>query len=264
MGAASAQLDFEPVELPAAELEPLALVGAWRLRSPDRRVGGISAIAAYGDELVAVTDSGAIVRFDKAIRPGLTARVADLPAGPGDRRFKMNRDSEAIALDPQGRGWWIAFEARDELWLFDHRFTRALRRLAVPAGLTSATRGIEGLAVWQGGLLAFPESGGSALAWRGGRWSRLRLERRSALSGAVELGDGLVLLIERRLTPAGLHNALALVRPEGAALRTLWRKRLPAGRLDNFEGIAAQPNAGGGYRLWIVSDDNFHPRMRTC
>jgi hypothetical protein len=231
--------------------------------SRDPRVGGVSALAVDGDELVAVTDTGAVLQFPKAIRPQLRTRVRDLPSGPGDERFKMNRDSEAIARDPDNRGWWIAFENRDELWLYDWGFARALQRVVVPRERMSLNAGIEGLASGKGGLLAFPESGGSALSWSSGRWGEARVEPRTPLSDAVRLDDGSVLLVERRLTATGFSNVLALVRADGATFRTVWRKRLPVGRRDNVEALAAERTDGGGYRLWMMTDDNFHPRLRT-
>lgn len=260
---AVALLELEPVEISAPKLAPLVLVGAWRLTSPEPRFGGVSGLAVDGDELVAITDAGVVLRFPKAVRRQLPLRVGDLPAGPGDERFKKNRDSEAIARDPRHRGWWVAFENRDQLWLFDPGFNRALQRVAVPRGLLSFNTGIEGLAIGEGGLLAFPESGGSALVWRQGQWLKASLQSRTPVSEAIWLEDGAILLVERRLTAAGFSNALALVRADGATFRTLWRKRLPVGSRDNVEALAAEPIAGGGYRLWMMSDDNFHPRQRT-
>lgn len=260
---AVALLEFAPAGFAAADWAPLLLVDAWRVTSRDPRVGGVSALAVDGDELVAVTDTGAVLQFPKAIRPQLRTRVRDLPSGPGDERFKMNRDSEAIARDPDNRGWWIAFENRDELWLYDWGFARALQRVVVPRERMSLNAGIEGLASGKGGLLAFPESGGSALSWSSGRWGEARVEPRTPLSDAVRLDDGSVLLVERRLTATGFSNVLALVRADGATFRTVWRKRLPVGRRDNVEALAAERTDGGGYRLWMMTDDNFHPRLRT-
>lgn len=256
-------LDLAPVGIAASNWAPLTLVGAWRVTSSDQRVGGVSALAADGDQLVAVTDAGAVVQFPKTIRPQLRARVRDLPAGPGDGRFRWNRDPEAIARDPQNRGWWIAFENLDELWLYDRNFTHALQRMVVPREQLSWNTGIEGLASGERGLLAFPESGGSVLGWSGGRWGKASVEPRTPLSDSVRLDDGSILLVERRLTPTGFANALALVQSDGATFRTVWRKRLPVARSDNVEAVAAERTAGGGYRLWIMTDDNFHPRMRT-
>ncbi len=258
-----AALTLAPIEISAAQLAPLALVGAWRLTSPEPRVGGISGLAVDGEELVALTDSGVVLRFPKRVRPQMRVQVADLPAGPGDERFKINRDSEAILRDPEGRGWWIAFENREELWLFDPSFSRALKRIAVPSGELSENSGIEGLAGGGASILAFPEGGGSVLEYSEERWRQLRLDRSTPVADAVRIDDRSVLLVERRLTSAGFGSALALVRREGAMFRTVWRKRLPVGWRDNVEAVAAEPIAGGGHRLWIMTDNNFHPRQRT-
>ena len=260
---AVAALELEPVDIPAAELSPLALVGAWRLTSGEPRFGGVSGFAVDGDQLVAVTDAGVVLRFPKQLRRRLPLLVADLPAGPGDPRFKYNRDSEALARDPHGRGWWVAFENRDELWLYDRGFTRALQRVAIARASLGLNSGIEGLASGRGGIVAFPESGGFAFSRSGGRWAQAPLDHRTPLSDAVRLDESSILLLERRLTTSGFSNRLALIRAEGAGLRTVWRKRLPVGRLDNVEAVAAERIAGGGYRLWMMSDDNFHPRLRT-
>lgn len=260
---AVARLELEPVELSAAGLAPLELAGAWRLTSSEPRVGGVSGLAVDGADLVAITDAGVVLRFPGKLRTQLPVRIADLPAGPGDGRFKQNRDSEALARDPRNRGWWVAFENRDELWLYDHRFARALQRIAVARGSLDFNTGIEGLASGPGGFAAFPESGGSALIWKRGRWSKAPLDTRTPLSDAARLDDGSILLVERRLTSRGFSNALALVRSDGAGLRTVWRKRLPVGARDNVEAVAAERIASGGYRLWLMTDDNFHPRLRT-
>ena len=258
---AVAELEFERIDISAAELAPLALVGAWLLTSPQPRVGGISGLAIDGEHLVAITDSGAVLRFSKELRPRMQARIADLSSGPGDPRFKRNRDSEAILRDSQDRGWWVAFENREQLWLFDHGFTRALGRMAVPRGRLSENTGIEGLAGADGVIFAFPEKGGSALRLKNGRWARARIDRSTRISDAVQVGDA-TLLLHRRLTLKGFDNALALARRDGGAFRTIWRKRLPVSWRDNFEAVAAERIAGG-YRLWMMSDDNFHPPLRT-
>jgi hypothetical protein len=41
------------------------------------------------------------------------------------------------------------------------------------------------------------------------------------------------------------------------------RIELPVGRLDNFEGVAAEPLPRGGSRLWLITDDNLQRPMRT-
>ena len=259
---AVAALYVEPIEI-SGDLAPLVLAGAWRLTSPEPRFGGISGLALDGDQFVALTDAGAILRFSKALRPGSPVAVAELPSGPGSARFKQNRDSEAIVRDPAGRGWWVAFEGRDALWLYDTGFTRALTHIWVqPEGLGYNT-GIEGLVARPDALIAFPESGGVVLGWsRAGRTNVPR-KPQSPISDAAQIDGQSVFLLERRVTALGFRTALTFARPDGASFRTAWRRRLPVRRRDNLEGIAAEPLTGGGYRVWIISDDNFHPRLRT-
>ena len=258
----AAQVSLQPVGLTSAGLAPLELVGAWQLTSAGARIAGVSGMAAHGDELVAITDIGTVIRMPKQLRGKMAAIVFSLPAGPGDGHVKSNRDAEAILRDPAGRGWWVAFERHDELWLYDGNFSRALGRAEIPDSNLGNNTGIEGLAAQAGAILAFPESGREALRFSGGRWDRVRLEGSRRVSDAVALDGGLMLLVERRLTLTGFHNALALMDARGPVLKTVWRRRLPVGWRDNIEAIAAERTAGG-YRLWLATDDNFHPRLRT-
>ena len=258
----TAQVSLKPVQLSTSGLAPLEMVGAWSLTSTGARIAGVSGMAVDGEELVAITDVGGVVRMPKQLRRRMPAQLFDLPSGPGDGRVKSNRDAEAILRDPAGRGWWVAFEKRDTLWLYDKGFTRALGQVAVPDSKLGNNTGIEGLAALGATILAFPESGREALRFRDGRWDEVRRADSRRVSDAVAIDGGLILLVERRLTLFGLKNALALVDARGPVLRTLWRKRLPADWRDNVEAIAAE-RTEGGYRLWLATDDNFHPRLRT-
>ncbi|MFL6773674.1 MAG: esterase-like activity of phytase family protein, partial [Sphingomicrobium sp.] len=126
LGPRSARLALEPVRLDPRGFAPLHLAGAWRLTSDDPRFGGISALALDGGSLLALSDSGVLVRFAKLEGSTVSAAIRELPDGPGDPRFKSRRDSEAIVRDASGRGWWVAFENRNELWLYDGGFARPL------------------------------------------------------------------------------------------------------------------------------------------
>ena len=59
---------------------------------------------------------------------------------------------------------------------------------------------------------------------------------------------------------SGFDNQLWIAAGAGQPAR---RIALDLGPLDNMEGIAAERLPDGGTRLWIVSDDNFRPWMRT-
>ena len=264
LGPRATQIQFEPVQLDSDGFAPMRLLGAWKLESADRRVGGLSSLAFDNSTLVALSDSGVIVRFPKPGGPTAPAVVQELPGGPGNPRQKINRDSEALVHDSANRGWWVGFETRDELWLYNDTFTRALRRIAIPARRLQLNRGIEGIAAIGTGLLLLPESGGRLLRLDRDRWSEVPFDfEETRSSDLAALGDGSLLVIERRLTPVGIRNALVRLRPCETGYCLVWRRPLTLGIIDNVEGIAVEPAESGASRLWLVTDDDSAPPRRT-
>ena len=237
------------VEVPVGE----GLRG-WQLAAPEKRFGGLSALAVEPGGLVALTDSGVVVRFSSP-EPGdatVVFALRDLPDGPGSPLRKSARDSESLLADPAGRGWLVAFENRHSLWLFSGGFERAIakRRLDVD---WSFNRGGEALvAARDGKVMVLPEDGGRAA---GGA-----MIAPAGTSDATRLPDGRLVLLLRRWTWRGFATHLQI---DGGAGRPARRIALDLAPLDNMEGIAAAPLPDGGTRLWIVSDDNFRPWMRT-
>ena len=225
---------------------------AWRLTAPDPRFGGLSALAIDRGALVALTDSGVVVRFAPPVAGG-TVRFAlrDLPGGPGSARRKSMRDSESLLADRASGGWWVAFENRHSLFLFDRAFRRVLggQRLKVGWGHNF---GGEALVARAGGVMVLPELGGAA--WGG------PMVAPAWTSDATRLPDGRLALIVRRPTWRGFDNRVSIGAGAGKAARRIAIRLRP---LDNVEGIAAAPLPDGGTRLWLVSDDNFRPWMRT-
>ena len=265
LGPRLASLRFEPVALDAAGFSPLQLAGAWAVTSDDDpRVHGISGLALDGAELVAVTDSGVVIRFAKPGAAAVQALVRELPGGPGDPGRKVNRDSEAIAADPGGRGWWVAFEQRNELWLYDREFHRPLGRMPVPGRGMTFNRGAEGLIADGNGLLVFPEGGGRALRFSPKGWSEVRFAMPARrVSEAAAAAGGAILVIERGPAPGGFANALVRLDRCPAGYCPAWRKRLPMGLLDNVEALAVEPLPSGATRLWLMTDDNGGKPQRT-
>jgi hypothetical protein len=264
VGGAAAELRFDPVRFNPSGFAPLRLLGAWRITSHHPGLGGISALALDGGELLALTDSGVVMRFPKPGSLLAVVSVRDLPDGPGDPDFKMNRDSEAFARDPGGRGWWVAFENSDELWLYDYQFRRALERRPIPTKRLAFNKGIEGLASSGSDLLLLPEEGGRVLRLGSGGWTEIPLDfaaRRS--SDLAALPDGSLLAIERDLSIHGIENSLVRLTPCAAGYCLDWRKRLPVGLIDNVEGVAVEPLPSGSARLWMVTDDDSAPPRRT-
>jgi hypothetical protein len=252
----AAQIDFD-----ARGFAPFRFVGAWRLTSSDQRFGGISALAFDAGQLVALSDSGGIIRFSPSKR---TARIGELPDGPGNNRFKINRDSEALVADPRGRGWWVSFENRDELWLYDRTFTQALQRIMLGKRPWRVNSGIEGMVAEGRSLLLLHEAGDNLIRVTETRARVMPIAgARRRLSDAVDVGGGRVLIVERQLTPFGFRNAMVELRRARDGYSLGRRYPLPLGRQDNVEGAAIEPLPDGGRRLWLMTDDNFHGRMRT-
>jgi hypothetical protein len=264
LGPRTAGIELEPVRLDAAGFAPLRLAGAWTLTSDDPRLGGVSALAVDQGRLLAITDSGVLVRMSKPGSRQPSALLGELPDGPGDARFKRHRDSEALVRDPVGRGWWVGFEKRHELWLYDRIFSRALQRIELPAEEWGTNSGIEALAADGPDLLAFPEPGRSVLRIRGSRAVEMPLNgREGPVSEAANLPDGGVVLIERRLTWRGFRSALVMLERDGDGYRATVRFPLPLGPIDNPEALAVEPLAGGALRLWLATDDNYQRPQRT-
>lgn len=221
------------------------IAGSWTVHVDDPRFGGVSGLALDGASLVAVTDSGVIVRLPRPGKGG-AAELRDLPDGPGSPRFKRNRDSEAITADPAGRGWWVAFENRHSLWLYDSGFRRALRRVDLGGLGLRANRGIEGLAASGNRLTLFREWGGL-------------LPLGTGVSDAAPDPGGTIWLTTRSFGLNGVVNRLG--RFSGG--RVVDAAVLPLGPLDNVEGIAAEPNGSGGTRLWLMTDNDFQANRLT-
>ena len=264
LGPRLATVQFEPVVLDRESFLPLRIAGAWKLTSGDPGIGGISGAALDGAELVALTDSGIVIRLPQPGARTAVAQVKDLPSGPGDGAFKINRDSEAIARDPAGRGWWVSFENRNELWLYDQSFSKALRRLAIPSRQLSLNKGVEGLAAQGEDLLLLPEKGGRLLKLFGDTWSQVALDYPPARSSELAaLGDGSLLLLERRPILIGFANSLVRLNRCATGYCFAWRKHLPVGLWDNVEALAVEPLASGATRLWLMTDDDGRPPLRT-
>ena len=255
-------LRAEPDRWPAADrlvaghATPVAVgkgLRAWRLTAGDGRFGGFSALAVRAGVLIALTDSGVVVRFASPTRSGrVVFALHDLPAGPGSALRKAFRDSESLLADQAGRGWWVGFETRHSLWLFDPAFRRVLASRPLKVDWPPNKGGEALAAAPDGRVMVLPELGGKA---DGGS-----LVAPAWTSDAARMADGRLVLLVRRPTWRGFESELRIAAGAGKPAR---RIALNVGALDNMEGVAAAPLPNGGTRLWIVSDDNFRPWMRT-
>jgi hypothetical protein len=263
LGPREVPIRFDPVRFDPGGFGGLKLAGAWRLSAPDPRFGGLSAITVDKGGLLALSDSGVVVRFPKPGEARPMARIDELPDGPGDPGFKRNRDSESLARDRQGRGWWVGFEKSNRLWLFDSRFERVLERARIDRGWPRT--GFEAIAQSDRadrGMLLFPESGGKVLAASAGHSQWLPLPA-GPVSDATTLADGSLLIVERGLTLFSFHNRLVQLRRNGNAYAAARSIPLGVGRFDNVEGVAVERVAGGAPRVWLITDDGHAWPQRT-
>ena len=262
VGQRTVPLLVEPTALGLGSGGDVRVVGAWRLSADDPRFGGMSALVLTGGEFIGLTDSGVIARFGRPNSGPSKVTLRELPQGPGAKGFKVNRDSEALLVDPGGRGWWVAFENRDQLWLYDPDFEAVVGRVTIERAGLVRNRGIEGMISSGPDLLMFPERGGEAIFLR--RADKVPIEDVFGwVSDAVSLPDGTIAILNRQATPIGLRNQLVILARRGSAFKPILSWTVPVGRLDNVEGLAAERMPGGGTRFWLVTDNNFQQRRPT-
>ena len=242
----------------AVPLEGGGHVRLWHLSAPDRRFGGVSGLAMDGAGLVALTDEGVIIRFDPPQPSGGAMRVMlhDLPDGPGSAFSKRGRDGEAL-LAAGARGWWVTFEGDHALWRFDSRFARPLERHRLSVDWSSNKGGEAAAFARDGSVMVLPERGGPVVT-AGDRPPAIRAPR--GTSDAARLPDGRLAVLVRRLTPWGFRSE---VRIAAGGERSERRIALRLAPLDNPEAMTAASLPNGGTRLWIATDNNFRPWMRT-
>jgi hypothetical protein len=253
------------------------------LASGDARFGGLSGLwlAPDGGRLIAASDRGTLWLAEPAhADDGTLIGVAgwhpvEPGAAPGDP-VEGKRDAEALAV--ANGDLVIAYEGA-------HRLRRVPRAgpaspaaaLPTPAPLAAPHNfGIEALVALEGGaLLAMAEgvrtARGDLVAWliEGERIASLAYAPGAgfAPTGADRLDDT-IFVVERRVSLGGLAARVVMldaadVRP-GARLagRELGVLQPPA-LSENFEGIAARRAPDGGVLLYLLSDDNFVPLLRS-
>jgi hypothetical protein len=253
-------LRLEPQKVGRDAGAGVAVTGAWRIRSDDPRLFGLSALTILPDRrLQALSDSGVLVTFSRPEASG-RARFSDLPDGPGFPTFKKWRDSEAMLLDSDSRGRLVTFEFRHSLWHYG--VDGSARRLPVllPSAGWRVNSGIEAMVreSASGALLLIHESGRQVL-----RLTRSPIPEVRSLTGATggiadatRLPDGRILVAVRDAGGLGLTNRLAWLERDGSGYRLRNFATLPLGPFDNVEGLAAEPRPGGGTVIWAVTDND--------
>ena len=260
----------------------LELVAGWRLTSPSSQFGGWSGLYVDGSEVTAINDGGGLLRF-RLGRFGhpVDARIDPLPQGCGQGVEKETRDSESLVRDPSG-DWYVGYEWRHAICRLSPDF-RTVVALNTPAAMREwpKTGGAEAMVrLADGRTLAFAEGkrvgGGTrplVVFWGdptlpGTPVTTMRYRPPSGYSptDAVELPDGRVFVLNRRLSVPALFSAVivaidrAQLDPallvEGATVEgTAVARFEPPVLSDNYEGMAVTVEDGRP-QLWMISDDN--------
>lgn len=256
--------------------------GAWQLTSRNDNFGGYSALVALSDhELLMASDKGRTLRLPLPPRgvPGSKTAIFD----PANKNDKHLNDIEGLAVDQASGTVWAALEHSNTVvrerrdGKLEGTSPAAMRDWPTERGAEAFERLVDGrfLALSESrdpdgthpGLL-FPRD-----PLEGGAPTRFRFAGLEDYrpTGLTALPDGRVLVLMREVhwgLPPRFTAAILLVDPARIEKGGLWRGKLLARLeqpfpLDNYEGIAAIPQADGKVAVWIVSDDNMMRAQRT-
>jgi hypothetical protein len=255
-------LSYQAVELPPARA-PLRVAGAWVAQAQDPRFAGLSALALDRGGFMAVSDLGAVARFDPPTARQPKLAIRDLRIGPGPFGNKWSRDAESLARDPQGRGWWVGYEQTHSLWLYDKDFGRALAEVDLQRSNWRDNRGAEGLVVSNGRLLVLAENGTDAVRIESAGPRLLKLYAHAEVADAARGPDGSIWALLRQKGLRGLSQSIALVDETHDGYRVVSAWPLPKAAFDNFEGMAIETRPDGRWRFWLVTDDGHRVMART-
>lgn len=255
-------LHYQPVALPPAQ-GPLHLAGSWVLTASDPRFGGLSGLALDRGQFLAVSDLGAVIRFDMPSASHPKAMISDLRVGPGRFGRKKSRDAESIVRDPGGRGWWIGYEQYHSLWLYDDAFRRSLAAVDLGQLGWPDNYGAEGLLTDGGQLLVTAENGRDAVVAGPAGIKRYALNAGLEVADAARAPAGSAWLLLRSKGLNGISQSIAPLLRDGRNYRAGASWALPKDAFDNYEGMAIEALANGNWRFWLVTDDGHRFMART-
>ncbi|MCB2191651.1 MAG: esterase-like activity of phytase family protein [Deltaproteobacteria bacterium] len=266
----------------------LTYLGGLELSSPDPAFGGLSGlwVSPDGGRLWAISDQGWWLRAKLIHGPGgAPASISQARLGPlldpGGNPLQGKRNKDAEGLAAQGGGFLVTFERDHRLWRYPAPLglTGKPQPLSLPAWLKASPRnqGVEAMTVLADGrilLLAEDATGGAhtlGALGDGTHWQKVtyRLHTDFKPTALAALPGGGCLVLERAYSPAlGARARLGFLPPEqikpGAKLSPINLAALsPPLTTDNFEGLAVIPAPAGGWRVYLLSDDNYSPMQRT-
>lgn len=260
--AARTEMSYRRVEV-APVPGPLRLSGAWELTSEDRRFGGLSSLILDQGRFLAVSDRGAVAHFDLPGNAAPVADIKDLRAGPGQWGKKWSRDAESLAPDPTGRGWWIGYEQRHSLWLYDPGFDRAISSVDLNRGDWWDNRGTEALVADGDGLLLLGENGRDAMRVGSSGIQPLPVKAGADVAEAALAPDGSIWVLLRSKSWKRIDQRVARLVRTASGYEAGPGFPVPKGVFDNFEGMTIEPRDDGSWRFWLISDDGHRIMART-
>ena len=283
-----ALLSFEKLPLDASapqrrRLGRLTYIEGWSIRSDDPRFGGISAMHVDRGRVLALSDTGSLLRFELPVGSDQSVvRIDPLPDGPGTIERKGDRDSESLLLFAGSA--WVGFESRQEIWRYrlsdwrpmGHSAPAAMRKWPSNAGSEAMVRLPDGrFLVFSEGAKGAPGTS-QALLFQDDPASPasepVRLGYRPPagyrITDAALLAGGQLLLLNRRFSAfEGLTAKLLIASvpdvAEGAIIegKEIADLRAPT-TVDNMEALSLAKENGRTI-VWMASDDNFFPLQRT-
>ena len=289
----AAPIYLNPENIHLRQVGELEFLAGFRLSSGDPRFGGWSglSLAPDGRSVLMVSDTGnwltARFRLDAEGRlQGLDDADIHRLTGADGRPLSDNKlvsDSEAVERAADG-ALLVSFERRHRILRYPpgpQGLAATPRPLALPKAVAEMppNGGFEAIApLPDGRVLALSEklkdANGDNIGWLlapDGRADEVRFEATGIFSptDATALPNGDVLVVERRYSPIGGPGA-RLVWLRAADLHPgarftgheLMQLALPFS-VDNEEGLAMAPAPGGGWLIYLISDDNFNALQRT-
>lgn len=293
---ASKALPFENINVEATklalsdssnqdEIGDIVYRGGLVLKSEDARFGGLSGLEVTSEnELIAVSDQGywflARLRWGEEGLSGLDkARIGFLRDHEGKiLDGKKSSDGEGIAALNEGL-FAVSFERHHRLLYYDLSACKAAARgissgefLNLPE--IKSNGGMEAITqlddVMLGGLETKIE--GDTLMPVAAPFDDFDVSSETPrfkgrpgynLTG-LDGANGHLFVLMRAYNPALGARAMIYHIPPGSDihLKNIAHIRRPL-NVDNFEGISVLPLSEGGYRIFIISDDNYSARQRS-
>lgn len=258
-----------------------AFAGGVALTSTETsRLHGLSDLLVRPDgSVLSVSDDGDL--FTASLVLDATGRLVGLTrgairplTGPVDEPLQGKEwgDAEGVTRMPGGE-IMVSFERHHRIWLYGKSGDRRPETAPIPSVTMADNDGMEGLA-------AAPAVGADAY-WVGVEPGTIWLCRLSTgcgevtglpkppagyrLSSLTTGPNGELVILHHSYIPAiGSRIIVTIVRDPSVAKTVVGSFALvPPMTVDNFEGVAVVSRANGGWRLYILADDNFAPTQRT-